>query len=151
MIYPENFIFDMVADVLREEYADRKILVTGEYTDTPARFPAVTIIQSDSRERIQSRTINGEQAATLMYEVTVYDNTVGYKKMHAYEIMETVDAVMTGRITPEGRQLGFYRTMCSPIPNLQDSTIFSLVARYQGVDKPEYLEDGTIIHRIYTS
>lgn len=133
MIYPENFIFDMVADVLREKYASANIFVTGEYVDAPARFPAVTIIQSDSSEYMRRHTNDGEQATSLMYEITVYSNKVGYKKMEAYEIMQTIDDIMTGKIVSEERRMGFHRTMCSPIPNLQDSTIYSLVARYQGV------------------
>lgn len=133
MIYPENFIFDMVADVLREKYGKDNIYVTGEYTDSPAKFPAVTIIQSDSSEDMTKHTVDGEQAASLMYEITVYTNRVGYKKLDAWEIMDVVDDVMTGKIVTEGRQAGFHRTMCSPIPDLQDSTIYSLVARYQGL------------------
>lgn len=150
MIYPENFIFDAVADVLRETYADRNIFVSGEYTESPARFPAVTLFQADSSEYMGAHTTNGENAVSLMYEATVYSNQVGYKKLEAYEIMETIDQVMTGKINTQGRVLGFRRTMCSPIPNLQDATIFALVARYQGVDMPEYDSNGTV-HRIYTN
>ena len=85
-----------------------------------------------------------------MYEVNVYTNRVGYKKLDAYEIMETIDQVMTGQVETEGRRLGFYRSMCSPIPNLADATIFRLTAQYRGVDKPEYHDEETI-HRIYTN
>lgn len=140
----------MVADVLREKYADSNIFVTGEFTDSPARFPAVTIVQADSNDRLRSRTKEGERAANLMFEVTVYSNKVGYRKMEAYDIMDTVDDVMTGRTITEDRQIGFYRTMCSPIPNLQDSTIYALKARYEGVDMPE-IDGDTVIHRIYTN
>lgn len=138
----------MVADVLREKYPG--IFVTGEYVDSPAKFPAVTLVQADSSENMRTHTTIGETSTSLMYEANVYSNKVGYKKMEAYDIMDTIDQVMTGQIETEGRLLGFRRTMCSPIPNLQDATIFALVARYQGVDKPEYHE-GETTHRIYTS
>lgn len=128
----------MVADVLRGTYGKDNIFVTGEYVDSPAKFPAVTIVQSDSSEYMRMHTSEGEQAATLMYEITVYSNKVGYKKSEAYEIMQIVDDVMTGRVETEGRRAGFHRIMCSPIPNLQDSTIFSLVARYQGVADQDF-------------
>ena len=131
MIYAENFVFDAVADVLRETYSG--IFVSGEYTDSPAKFPAVTIVQADNADYLRTRTVRGETAANLMYEITVYTNRVGYKKLDAWEIMDVVDDVMTGKIVTEGRQAGFHRTMCSPIPNLQDSTIYSLAARYQGL------------------
>ena len=134
--------------MLRVDYPG--IFVTGEYTDSPAKFPAVTIVQADSTDLLKMRTAHGEQATSLMYEVNVYTNRVGYKKLDAYEIMETIDQVMTGQIETEGRRLGFYRSMCSPIPNLADATIFRLTAQYRGVDKPEYHEEETI-HRIYTN
>ena len=126
------------------------IFVTGEYTDSPAKFPAVTIVQADSADLLKMRTAHGEQATSLMYEVNVYTNRVGYKKLDAYDIMETIDQVMTGQIETEGRRLGFYRFFCSPIPDLADATIFWLKARYRGVDKPEYHDEETI-HRIYTN
>lgn len=85
-----------------------------------------------------------------MYEVNVYTNSIGYKKLDAYKIMETVDQVMTGQIETEGRRLGFYRSMCSPIPNLADATIFRLTAQYRGVDMPENDGEGST-HRIYTN
>ena len=126
----------MVADVLREKYPG--IFVTGEYTDSPAKFPAVTIIQADSYEEMSKHTIQGEQATRLMYEITVYTNRVGYKKMDAYDIMGTIDDVMTGKIVTEDRRAGFYRVMCSPIPNLADATIYSLVARYRGLSGQDF-------------
>ena len=67
-----------------------------------------------------------------MYSVNVYTNTVGYKKTEAKDIMETVDEEFT--------KLGFARTMCNPVSNLQDATIYRIVARYQAsVDKNFYI------------
>lgn len=139
MIYAENFIFDMVADVLRAQYTDPPITVTGEYQGSSKSFPVVTIIQADSSEYMKRHTTAGEQAASVMYEVTVYSNVVGYKKLQAYNIMQTVDDVFTGKIVTEGRQMRFHRTMCSPIPNLRDSTIYALTARYEGVIDKEFV------------
>lgn len=147
----ENFVIDAVGDVLKERFPG--IRVADEYTSSSAIFPLVTVVQEDSSEHIQSHTIEGEQATDLMFEVSVYSNTVGYKRLEANEIMDVVDDVMTGKIVTydddiNPRILGFYRSMRSPIPNLQDASIYSLVARYKGVDKPEQHEDKTI-HRIY--
>ena len=104
------------------------IFVSGEYVDTPARFPAVTIVESDNMIVQRMRTTNIENAVTLMYEVNVYTNTVGYKKSEAKDIMEVVDN--------EFSKLGFARTMCNPISNLSDATIYRMVARYTAsVDK----------------
>lgn len=125
MIDPENIIFSTVATALRDKY---DVFVSGEYTDLPAKFPAVTIVQIDNAIVQRMRTANIENAVSVAMEVNVYTNTVGYKKSEAKDIMETVDDEFT--------KLGFARTMCNPVANLQDATIYRMVARYEAtVDK----------------
>lgn len=125
MIDPENIIFSTVATALRDKY---DVFVSGEYTDLPAKFPAVTIVQIDNAIVQRMRTTNIENAVSVAMEVNVYTNTVGYKKSEAKDIMETVDDEFT--------KLGFARTMCNPVANLQDATIYRMVARYEAtVDK----------------
>lgn len=125
MIDPENIIFSTVATALRDKY---DVFVSGEYTDLPAKFPAVTIVQIDNAIVQRMRTTNIENAVSVSMEVNVYTNTVGYKKSEAKDIMETVDDEFT--------KLGFARTMCNPVANLQDATIYRIVARYEAtVDK----------------
>lgn len=135
MIDIETAVFSKIASVLRETYEG--IFVGGEYTDTPARFPAVTIVENDNSV-LQSMTTYApyiENAVNVAYEINVYTNTIGYKKSEAKDIMQTVD--------DEFAKLGFTRTMCNPISNLQDATIYRLVARYEGVVDTSY--------RIYTN
>ena len=104
MIDVESLIFSQVAEALRVAFPG--IFVSGEYVDTPAKFPAVTIVESDNAIVQRMRTVN----------------TVGYKKSEAKDIMEAVDG--------EFSKLGFARTMCNPISNLSDATIYRMVARY---------------------
>lgn len=123
MIDIESDVYSAVATVLRDKYSG--IFTSGEYTDSPARFPAVTITESDNAVLTSMRTTNIENAVTVMYEISVYTNSVGYKKSDAKDIMETVDEVMLG--------LGFTRVSLFPVQNLQDATIYRLVARYNAV------------------
>ena len=111
MIDVESLIFSQVAEALRVAFPG--IFVSGEYVDTPAKFPAVTLVESDNTIVQRMRTANIEN---------VYTNTVGYKKSEAKDIMEAVDG--------EFSKLGFARTMCNPISNLSDATIYRMVARY---------------------
>ena len=121
----ESIVFSTVATALREKY---DVFVSGEYVDVPAKFPAVTIIEEDNAIVQRMRTTNIENAVSLMYSVNIYTNTVGYKKSEAKEIVATVDDEFT--------KLGFARTMCNPVANLQDATIYRIVARYEAtVDK----------------
>ena len=125
LIDPENIIFSTVATALRDKY---DVFVSGEYTDLPAKFPAATIVQIDNAIVQRMRTTNIENAVSVAMEVNVYTNTVGYKKSVAKDIMETVDEEFT--------KLGFARTMCNPVANLQDATFYRMVARYEAtVDK----------------
>ena len=126
MLDPENLIFSTVANALRNTFDD--IFVSGEFTDVPARFPAVTIVQSDNAIVQRMRTTNIENAVTIMMEINVYTNTVGYKKSEAKEILEVVDN--------EFAKMGFARILCNPVANLSDATIYRIVARYQAsIDK----------------
>lgn len=133
MIDIESFLFSKIATVLREKY---DVFVSGEYVDSPARFPAVTIVESDNSvlQKMRTEAPNLENAVSLMYEVNVYTNSVGYKKSEAKDIMETIDN--------EFSKMGFTRTMCNPVSNLQDATIYRIVARYEGVADKNF--------RIYT-
>lgn len=128
MIDIENDIFSAVAVPLREKYGkdakgQYKIWVSGESTDVPARFPAVTIEEKDNYVFTRASTVKIENAASVMYEVNVYTNRVGYKKQDAQEIMSFVDEILAG--------LKFNRTMMQPIDNLSDATIYRMVARYE--------------------
>ena len=99
--------------------------MSGESTDVPARFPAVTIEERDNYVYKRLRTTKIENAASVMYEVNVYTNRVGYKKQDAQEIMSFIDEILAEK--------GFTRTMMQPIDNLSDATIYRLVARYEAV------------------
>lgn len=122
--------------MLRGKYLD--IWVSGENEAVPAQFPAVTIVEADNSVYAKMRTTKIENSVRLMYEVNVYTNTIGYKKSEAQGIMTDIDS--------EFELMGFTRTMMSPTPNLQDSTIYRLFARYEGVAA---LEPNEIV-RIYT-
>lgn len=139
MISPESFVFSKIAGVLRAEYPG--VFVSGEFVDMPAKFPAVTIIEIDNSVYQKMRTTDIENAAAISYEINIYTNKVGYKKSEAKDIMDTIDTQFTA--------LGFTRTMCNPVSNLQDATIYRMVARYEGVVVPERTETDENL-RIYT-
>lgn len=144
MIDIESTIFNTIATVLRNEYGKDNIYVAGEQVDTPAKFPAVTIIEEDNSVVANRRTADSvENAANLMYEVNVYSNLTKGKKSQSKEIMSLIDE--------EFAKLGFKRTMRTPVDNLQDTTIFRYVARYTGRVIPESYDEltETTTYRIY--
>lgn len=121
---------------LRDKYGkDQKgqynIWVSGESTDVPAKFPAVTIEEKDNYVFTRASTTRIENAANVMYEVNVYTNRVGYKKQDAQEIMSFIDEILA--------ELKFTRTMMQPIDNLSDATIYRMVARYEATVDTDFM------------
>lgn len=123
MIDLENDVFDTISKALRA--AHDGVFVTGEYVPTPPKFPAVSIVEADNRVVERMRTLNIENAATVMYEVNIYSNKASGKKSEAKAIAATIDAEFT--------KIGFTRTMKNQVPNLNDATIYRIVCRYEAI------------------
>lgn len=133
MIDVENDVLTIVATALRTEFPG--ISVDGEYIETPASFPAVTIVEADNRVLTNMRTLKIENAASVMYEMNVYSNKVSNKKAEAKAITAKADEVF--------ESLGFTRVFREQIPNLKDATIYRIVCRYEAVVAPGY--DGNYL------
>lgn len=128
MIDVESRIFTEIATALRTEFPG--IVVTGEYTSAPAKFPYASIVEADNY--IDSRYLDSgdeEKFARLMYEVNVYSNKQGTKKSECREILNFIDKMMYSR--------NFTRISMTPVPNLEDAKIYRLSARYEGVTDGE--------------
>ena len=125
-------IFDPIATALREQFDG--IYVTGEYVDAPPQFPAVSIIEADNyldTEKISSKA--NEEYSIVMYEVEVFTNLQSGKQMQAREILEFIDAILY--------DLNFIRLSAMPVPNMANTSIYRLVARYRAET------DGTTLYR----
>lgn len=124
MINIEEEIFNDVATEVRSKYP--KIYMVGEYVKSPTSFPFVSLIEQDNYVYTKTQTsLNDENHCQVMYEVNVYSNKIKGKKTECKEIMALIDSVMLHK--------GFTRTMLQPIPNIDDATIYRIVARYTGV------------------
>ena len=140
MVDIENVVFATVATALRNEYGQANIFVAGEYTETPSKFPAVTLTESSNTVITNRRTAQKiENGAAVLYEVNVYSNKTKGKKSEAKEIMALIDEQMSN--------MGFTRTFLNPIPNVVDATIYRIVARYTAAVLPE----GNDTYRVYAN
>ena len=128
----ENYVFSTVATALRNDFDG--VFVTGEYTRTPSRFPHVSIVEMDNYPT-QGHTDNSgvEKFDTVAYEVNVYTNLTVGKKAQAKAIMDVIDRKM--------HSMNFLRLFRNTIPNLEDSTIYRMTARYRAET------DGETIYR----
>ena len=124
MIDIESAVFNRVADRVREQFPD--IFMVGEYVNSPASFPAVSLVEMDNSTRIETIDSGSrENHANVMYEVNVYSNKTAGKKTECREILALIDEEMLN--------MGFSRITLTPVPNENDSTIYRMVARYRAV------------------
>lgn len=119
-----NEIFTSVATKVRS--AHEGTTVTGEYTRSPSKFPAVTLdeIENVSVENLMDSS-HKEKYSGLSFRLQVFSNRTGGKKAEAREIFATADEVMLG--------LGFRRITYSTTPEIYDSTIYSITATYEAI------------------
>lgn len=125
----ENDIFDYVAKRIRAAHSG--CYVTGEFVETPAKFPAVTLVEADNRVLERMRTNNIENAVSVMWEMNIYSNKASGRKSEAKAIANTADDVFA--------EIGFTRTFREQIPNLRDATIYRIVCRYEAVIDKDFV------------
>ena len=118
-IYVE--LFNRIAPLLRQQF--KGISVYPEYLNAPAKFPHVSIVEADNYTQQSSvGLLNNEVAVNLLYEINVYSNKQNGKKQEADKIMNVIDDQM--------QDMGFIRTSKIPIANIENATIYRIVARY---------------------
>lgn len=124
MIDIEKDIFNAVSTKVRDEIPD--IFMSGEYVKSPPSFPASSLVEMDNSAYTSTQTsTETENHANVMYEVNVYSNKQVGKKSECRKIISLIDKEMAA--------LGFTRTMLQPIPNMDDATIYRMIARYKAV------------------
>lgn len=133
MIDIENEVFTPIAQAVRAAYSGA--FVTGEYVKAPSSFPHVSIVESDNYQTLDHLDSSGEERyATIVYEVNVYSNRTSGKKTECKGIMDLIDRMMY--------DMNFTRTARTPVPNMEDATIYRMTARYRAET------DGETIYRI---
>lgn len=120
MIDVETDVFDFVypyvaplvpADCFRSVYVP----------EAPA-LPFATLYEVDNATtQRRLSTADEEETATLTYEANAY----AMEKFQCRDIINAIDGAM--------RKLNFRRTMTQYVPNLADSRLFRLTARYTAV------------------
>lgn len=121
MIDIESEIYGPIAKTLREDFPG--INVSGEYVRSPSVFPHVTIEESDnyiSQDKLSSSDV--EEYSSLLYTVNVYSNKTSGKKAECRKIMARISELLYAK--------NFRRISCTPVPNMQNATIYRLVAQF---------------------
>ena len=128
MIDYSNEVFNTVAKDLRSLYSD--LQVVGEYVETPAQFPTVTL------DEIYNVPVHLDSGATnkyarVMYRSQIFCNGVG-KRQRARDIYDSLDRILMG--------VGLVAKTYSTTPAIYNSEIYCITATHEGVIG----EDGVI-------
>ena len=127
MIDCENEVYTRIARVLRDKFPG--INIAGEYVNAPSSFPHVSITQSDNSVVSEQMTGSAEMAQ-VMFEINIYSNKADGRKTECKTIAKVIDDVMF--------RMNFKRMALTPIPNMEDATIYRIVARYRAMTDGKY-------------
>lgn len=124
MIDIEYDLFNILSTALRTEFDG--ISVYGEIIKEAPSFPTVIIIEADNAVEMRtSSSDNVENHVQVVYEINVYTNDLQGKKRKAKDIMSLIDNIMLS--------YGFTRMISGSIANLEDVSIYRMVARYEAI------------------
>ena len=127
MIDCENEVYTRIARVLRDKFPG--INIAGEYVNAPSSFPHVSITKSDNSVVSEQMTGSAEMAQ-VMFEINIYSNKADGRKPECKSIAKVIDDVMF--------KMNFKRMALTPIPNMEDATIYRIVARYRVMTDGKY-------------
>ena len=128
MIDYSTEIFNIVATDLRSQYDG--IQVIGEFVETPARFPTVTLDEIQNiPEHLDSAVTN--KYARVVYRSQIFCNAEG-KRSQARKIFDSLDKILMG--------MGLYVKTYTTPPAVYNSEIYCITATHEGVIGA----DGTI-------
>jgi hypothetical protein len=128
MIDYSNEVFNTAAKDLRSLYPG--VQVVGEYVETPAQFPTVTL------DEIQNVPVHLDSGATNKYARVVYRSQIFCngegKRQKARMIYDSLDQILMA--------VGLFAKTYTTTPAIYNSEIYCITATHEGVIG----EDGTI-------
>lgn len=129
MIDIEPEVFDTVKKRVMEAFPE--VDMASEYVPYPSGFPHASVYEADNHVFAGTQdSSHMERHAILMFQVDVYSNKVSGKKTECRKIMAVIDAAMA--------DMGFTRTTMTPVPNMNDATIYRMTARYTVLADEKY-------------
>lgn len=125
----ENEVYTRVVNVLREKFPG--IDTASTYVPTPSKFPHVSIemTNNDILRMLQASDEN-ENFSRAVFDINIYSNDPAEKKSICKTIAREIDNVMFS--------MNFNRIYCKPMHNLEDMSIYRIVARYRVATDGKY-------------
>lgn len=133
MIDKENEVYTAIRTSILKKYP--KADVSSMYVRSPASFPHVSVIQTDSYEpKALVDSSLEEKYTTLAFQIDVYSDDEVHKKTECKKIMQVVDETL--------RAKNFRREAMTVVPNMADDTIYRLTAKYTVMASSEYFYES---------
>ncbi|MBR1749977.1 MAG: hypothetical protein IJ740_18955 [Ruminococcus sp.] len=123
----ENEVYTRVSNAILAEFPN--VNMSGTYVKVPSAFPHVCITQQDTYNVKRYWTQN-EEYDDVMFEVSIYSNKSSGKKTECKAIAREVNKIMSS--------MNFRRLSQVPVPNLEDASIYRIVARYAAITDGKY-------------
>ena len=121
MIDYANEIFNTLAELLFEAYPG--IEVKGEYVETPANFPCVSIEETaNTPQHLDSAST--AKYALIRYRVQVFSNSPSGKRAEARAIFQTLDQYM--------QELNLMCKSMTTTPTVYHASIYQITATFEG-------------------
>ena len=124
----ENEVYTRIATVLRTEFPG--IDLASEYVRSPSAFPHVSIVMADNSIISERHDTGTEETDLVMFEINIYSNKANTKKSECKAIAKVIDTLLYS--------MNFRRLSLNPVPNLENATIYRLVARYRVATDGKY-------------
>ncbi len=121
MIDCENEVFTKIATMLRASFPG--INIASEYKNVPSAFPHVSITMSDNSVMFSRMDSGNYEVAIVLFEINIYSNKTEGKKTECKNIAKAIDNLLT--------PMNFRRMSMNPVPNMEDASIYRIVARYR--------------------
>ena len=124
MIDKENEVYTLVHDAVIADFPDADM--DSSYQPTPSGFPHISFYMQDLYTPQQYLdTSANPKFGRMMFEAQVYSNKATAKKQEAKKIMDIIIDKM--------QSMNFRLSTLTPVPNLNDSTIYRLAARFEAI------------------
>ena len=124
MIDKENEVITRVREAILAEFPSAT--VDSSYQPVPSGFPHVSIYQSDAfTPGGVIDTGYAPKYISMTFEAQVYSNSINAKKQECKKIMGIIFDTMA--------KMNFRMIVNTPVPNLNDASIYRQTARFEGM------------------
>lgn len=121
MIDPENEVYTILAQALREEFPG--ISISDDPMSIPASFPHVSIEMSNNTTLFKVTDSGNYEVAICIFEINVYSNKQTGRKTECRKIANFIDTILVRK--------NFRRQAMTPITNRDNPAVYRIAARYR--------------------